>query len=129
MPLVTVEGETMGVVGSQTPQDFSSFCLNLEQKLGPILRQYQFHSNPVNRVGIITGQGQAGITAAKKCGFDTFITGEMNHYSYHTAKELGVNVILAGHYLSETLGVKAVAQKIANQFQIPWEFLDFPTGL
>ncbi|MBW7876962.1 MAG: Nif3-like dinuclear metal center hexameric protein [Candidatus Cloacimonetes bacterium] len=128
-PLITLEGETMGVVGSTAPQDFFAFCDYLESRLGPVLRKYQFNSKPVQNVGIITGQGQAGITAAPKCGFDTFITGEMNHYSYHTAKELGLNIILAGHYLSETLGVKAVGQKIANEFQIPFEFLDFPTGL
>ena len=45
------------------------------------------------------------------------------------AEELGVNVFYAGHYATETFGVKALAAHMAAKFRVPWEFIDHPTGL
>jgi putative NIF3 family GTP cyclohydrolase 1 type 2 len=45
------------------------------------------------------------------------------------AQELKINVIYAGHYATETFGVKAVAAETAEKFGLPWEFLDSPSGL
>ena len=45
------------------------------------------------------------------------------------AEELGVNVFYAGHYATETVGVKALAEHVAKTFDLPWVFLDHPTGL
>jgi putative NIF3 family GTP cyclohydrolase 1 type 2 len=43
--------------------------------------------------------------------------------------ELGINAIYAGHYATETVGVKALAEHCAAKFGLPWEFHDHPTGL
>ena len=43
--------------------------------------------------------------------------------------ELGLNVVYAGHYATETFGVKALARKLVERFGLEWEFLDLPTGL
>jgi dinuclear metal center YbgI/SA1388 family protein len=83
----------------------------------------------VHRVGIITGGGGSMIAQAAEARMDTLITGEGEHHTYHEAMELGLNVIYAGHYVTETFGVKALAGKLAERFAIEWEFLDAPTGL
>jgi dinuclear metal center YbgI/SA1388 family protein len=83
----------------------------------------------VGRVGIITGSAGNMIAAARDAGLDTFITGEGPHYSYFDAIEWGVNVLFAGHYATETLGVQALASHIAERFGLEWEFHDHPTGL
>jgi len=83
----------------------------------------------VSRAAVVTGAGAAYITEAKEAGADTLITGEGPHHSYFDAEELGVNVIYAGHYATETVGVKALAAHLSARFQLPWEFLDHPTGL
>jgi putative NIF3 family GTP cyclohydrolase 1 type 2 len=62
-------------------------------------------------------------------GIDTLVTGEGPHHTYTSAEELGVNLLYAGHYATETFGVKALAQWIQNRHGIPWAFLDHPTGL
>ena len=81
------------------------------------------------RVGIITGAAGGFVPQARDAGLDTFITGEGHHWTYFDAEEYGVNVILAGHYATETLGVKALAAHLSERFQLPWSFLDHPTGL
>ena len=41
----------------------------------------------------------------------------------------GINLLLAGHYATETFGVKALAAHVAKKFQLDWEFISLPTGL
>ena len=81
------------------------------------------------RVGIVTGGAGGDIAKAAEAGVDTLITGEGPHWSYTAAEELGVNLFYAGHYATETFGVKAAAELVSRRFALPWQFIDHPTGL
>ncbi len=83
----------------------------------------------VKRIGIITGGAGSMIAQARDAGLDTFITGEGAHHTWFDADELGINAYYAGHYATETLGVQALASHLSDQFDLPWEFHDHPTGL
>ena len=83
----------------------------------------------VSRIGVLTGSGASALTEAAEMGLDTLVTGEVPHHVYHQAMELGLNVLLGGHYATETFGVKAVAELLGREFSLEWEFLHFPTGL
>lgn len=80
-------------------------------------------------IGIVTGGAGADMETALKDGVDTFITGEGPHWTFTLAEELGLNVFYAGHYATETFGVKALAAYLGKKYNLPWEFLDYPTGL
>jgi dinuclear metal center YbgI/SA1388 family protein len=82
-----------------------------------------------HRLGIITGAAGSHIRQAQEAGLDTFITGEGQHWTYFDAEEYGVNVIYAGHYATETLGVQALAAHLSERYRLPWSFVDHPTGL
>jgi putative NIF3 family GTP cyclohydrolase 1 type 2 len=60
---------------------------------------------------------------------DTLIVGEGPHWSAVDAEESGLVIVYAGHYATETLGVKALAAHLSERFGLPWEFLHAPTGL
>src|SRR5207248_444631 len=60
---------------------------------------------------------------------DPCITGEAPHWAAVAAEELGMNLLLGGHYATEVFGVKALAAHLSKKFRIPWEFIDCPTGL
>jgi putative NIF3 family GTP cyclohydrolase 1 type 2 len=62
-------------------------------------------------------------------GIDTFITGEAPHWAAVAADELGMNLLLGGHYATEVFGVKALAAHLSKRFKIPWAFIDCPTGM
>ncbi len=81
------------------------------------------------RIGVVTGGAGGELKQAVEEGVDTFITGEGPHWTYALAEELGINVLYGGHYTTETFGVKALAAHLARQFNVPWVFLDHPTGL
>jgi dinuclear metal center YbgI/SA1388 family protein len=62
-------------------------------------------------------------------GVDTLIVGEGPHWSAVEAEERGLVIIYAGHYATETLGVRALAAHLSERFAVPWTFLHAPTGL
>lgn len=80
------------------------------------------------RVGIITGGAGSAMAEAREAGCDTFITGEGSHHTWFDAMEGGLNVLYGGHYATETVGVKALAERVAERFGLPWSFFDLPTG-
>lgn len=81
------------------------------------------------RIGVVTGGAGTELARAAAEGVDTFVTGEGPHWTFALAEELGVNVFYAGHYATETFGVKALAAHLARKFRLPWTFLDHPSGL
>ncbi|MEI6277788.1 MAG: Nif3-like dinuclear metal center hexameric protein [Verrucomicrobiae bacterium] len=81
------------------------------------------------KIGVVTGGAGGAVARAAAEGVDTLITGEGPHWSFTAAEELGVNLFYAGHYATETFGVKALAADLSERFAIPWQFLDHPTGL
>jgi dinuclear metal center YbgI/SA1388 family protein len=81
--------------------------------------------------GICTGSGADSGTlreAASK-GLDTLIVGEGPHHTAIEATELGIVVLYAGHYATETLGVRALADLLALQFGLVSTFVEAPSGL
>jgi dinuclear metal center YbgI/SA1388 family protein len=82
----------------------------------------------VRRLGICSGGAGGEVAKAVAEGVDTFLTGEGSHATYIAAEELGVNLIYAGHYATETFGVKALGAELERRFRLPWAFLDHPTG-
>jgi len=101
----------------------------LEAVLGVAPRVLPFGSANVARVGIVTGAGGSLIPQAAAAGLDTFVTGEGPHWTFFDAEELGINVFYGGHYATETVGIKALAEHVSRTFSLPWVFLDHPTGL
>lgn len=81
------------------------------------------------KIGVCSGGAGGEIAEAAAAGVDTFITGEGPHWTYALAEELGINVFYAGHYATETFGVRALAGELQRRFKLPWTFIDHPTGL
>jgi len=101
----------------------------LEHSLGGPVKLFAAGPEQTKAIGLITGGAGSEIYAVAQEGIDTFITGEAPHWAAVAAEELGINLLLGGHYATETFGVKALAADLADRFDLPWEFLDFPTGL
>jgi dinuclear metal center YbgI/SA1388 family protein len=90
---------------------------------------HAFGKREVQRVAVVTGSGTSLIQDAVLAGSDCLLTGEPRHQAFHEAEELGLNVIYAGHYATETLGLKALGQVLTARWGVPIRFLDLPTGL
>lgn len=83
------------------------------------------------RWAICSGSG-AQVDTLKEAyatGVDTLIVGEGPHWTAVEAEEYGLVIVYAGHYATETLGVRALAAHLSSTFGVPWDFVHAPTGL
>jgi putative NIF3 family GTP cyclohydrolase 1 type 2 len=97
--------------------------------LGGKLTAFKFGPQQTRTIGIVTGGAGGEIYRVGQEKVDTFVTGEAPHWAAVAAEELGMNLLLGGHYATETFGVRALAAHLAKRFRLTWEFLDLPTGL
>jgi dinuclear metal center YbgI/SA1388 family protein len=82
----------------------------------------------IEDVAIVTGSGADWLAEAESVGADALVTGEGKQQLYHDSREAGVNVFLAGHYATETFGVRAVGD-LLGEWGLETTFVDHPTGL
>jgi len=102
-----------------------------ERYSGQLVASPFAHDRVTKAWGICTGAGadSGTLREAAARGIDTLIVGEGPHHTAVEARELGIVVLYAGHYATETFGVRALSDAVAERFQIESSFLDVPTGL
>ena len=88
-------------------------------------------SRRTRRWAICTGAGASSdsLREAAAAGIDTLVVGEGTHHTGVEAPEMGIAVLYAGHYATETFGVRALGMELERHFGLPWSFVDAPTGL
>jgi dinuclear metal center YbgI/SA1388 family protein len=107
----------------------SELIRKLQKALSGPVKVFDFGPKQTRAIGIVTGAAGSEIYRVADEGIDTFITGEAPHWAAVAAEELGMNLLLGGHYATEVFGVKALAAHLSKRFRVPWEFIDCPTGL
>jgi dinuclear metal center YbgI/SA1388 family protein len=91
-------------------------------------RVLDFGPDDIERVAVVTGSGVDWLDEAVEAGADVLITGEGKQQVYHDAREAGITVFLAGHYATETFGVRSLAS-LSAEWGLETEFVSHPTGL
>ena len=107
----------------------SELVRKLQKALNSSVKFLDFGPKQARAIGIVTGAAGSEIYRVAEDNIDTFITGEAPHWAAVAAEELGVNLLLGGHYATEVFGVKALAAHLSKRFGVPWEFIDCPTCL
>jgi dinuclear metal center YbgI/SA1388 family protein len=92
------------------------------------IRTIEFGPDRIEEIAIVTGSGTDWIREAEAEGVDALVTGEGKQKAYHEAREAGLNVFLAGHYATETFGVRRL-KRLVEGWEIETTYLDHPTGL
>ena len=80
----------------------------------------------VRRIGIVSGGGAGWLEEAIEQGLDAFLTGEPREHVMALAREAGIHFIAAGHYATETFGVRALGDWLAERFGIRHVWIDIP---
>ncbi|NJE46034.1 Nif3-like dinuclear metal center hexameric protein [Thermococcus sp. GR7] len=123
-------GVTIGYIGEfEETKPVEEVAQVLAEKLDTTVKTYEFGVREIRRVGAITGAGGFALEEAKRKNVDLFVLGEFTHANYLTALDLGISVAVAGHYKTETLGVKALMPLVKEKFDVEVFFIDEPTGL
>jgi dinuclear metal center YbgI/SA1388 family protein len=117
-----------GSVGFGGPLSDPVAIAELAARVGDVVERTPlvFAEGPdrVERVAIVTGAAGYDLIAAARESYDCLVTGEPEEPSLHTARELGIHLIAAGHHATERLGVQALAARIEAELGVPWEYFE-----
>lgn len=80
------------------------------------------------RLAVVSGGAASMLREAHAAGADALLTGEAKHHDRVLARDLGIGLWLGGHYQTETVGVRALGERLAAEFGIRHIALDLPTG-
>jgi dinuclear metal center YbgI/SA1388 family protein len=127
-PFLEEKGQAVGLKIRVSLQR-SRLVRELEKALNGPVKVFDFGPKQTRAIGVVTGSAGSEIYRVAGEGIDTFITGEAPHWAAVAAEELGVNLLLGGHYATEVFGVKTLAAHLSKRFRVPWIFIDCPTGL
>jgi dinuclear metal center YbgI/SA1388 family protein len=125
-PFAIHKGMPIGVAGR-----FAGDGISAEQLVARVRELTEreplaFLSGPerVRCVGIVSGAGADYLPDAVLAGHDAFITGEPAERVMTQAQEEHIHFLAAGHYATETFGVRRLGDLLAEHFGIRHEFVD-----
>lgn len=120
--MIGISGEFSGTVGELQAQ-YAQIC-------GSTVTGVVHHANaPAGRIAICSGGAGEEIYQMQAKGYSTYLTGEENHWVRNAAADMGINILFAGHYATETFGVKSLGVLLQKEFNLPTVFIDNPTGM
>jgi dinuclear metal center YbgI/SA1388 family protein len=108
------------------PTTVEEFAERVREALGSEPLVFAHGPERVERAAIVTGGAASHLADAAREGYDLFLTGEPAEPSLHTSRELGIHFVAGGHYATERIGIKALARRLSEQFDLEWEFIDLP---
>jgi len=127
-PFWFVKGRAQGCL-STVSLELSDLVRRAERVLGRKVWCCPAGPSRTRRIGIVTGGAGSHIIEVAAEGVDTFLTGEGPHHTFILAEELGINLLYGGHYATEIFGIKKLAARLAERFNLLWTFLDHPSDL
>jgi dinuclear metal center YbgI/SA1388 family protein len=127
-PFASLRGQPIGVLAELTDGGIAASELLRRTREVTTREPLVFDAGPerVRRVGIVSGAGADYLGEAASAGAEAFITGEPAERSMAEARELGMHFIAAGHYATETFGVRRLGEHLAHRFELRHVFLDVP---
>lgn len=83
----------------------------------------------VRTIGIVSGGAARDVSEAIALGLDAFLTGEPTEPVMTEAREGGIHFLAAGHYATETFGVRRLGEELAERFGVAHTFIDVPNPI
>ena len=117
------EGVDMATIATGPEGGREELTEKLKQCFPKTYQAIEYGSEHPERIAILTGSGQSAVDQLLPNGIDTLITGELRQHHFNMAQELRLNLYPCGHYATEVFGVKALAEKASEQFDIEWCFI------
>jgi dinuclear metal center YbgI/SA1388 family protein len=126
----TYKGKAVGVKGVfPNPVTLRDLANTLEQELGESVLVHAGGKLEISTMAIVSGDASWNVVTAADEGLDAFLTGEPRQETFYESFERNINALYAGHYMTETVGVKLLEEKVKLEFNLATQFILLPTGL
>lgn len=118
-------GKAIGLVG-ELPEPVTGQLLaeQISRALGRDALHISAASRPLKKIAWCTGGAQDYIDKAIAAGADVFISGEISERTVHTAREMGIDYIAAGHHATERYGVQALGEHLSVRFGVQHQYME-----
>ena len=127
MPFAVHRGRAIGVIADfDPPRPRDQLVADVAELTARNPLVFAAGPDPVRRLGIVSGSAADDLNEAIELGLDAFLTGEPAERIMAVAQEGGVSFLAAGHYATETFGIRALGDLIAERFGIRHTFVDLP---
>ena len=103
-------------MGDVPEQPLDAFLNRVKTLLGNEGLRYVDGGKPVRKVAVGGGSCAGGMREVVAAGCDTFVTADIKYNQFWDARDLGLNLIDAGHFHTENPVVAVLAKKIAAAF-------------
>jgi putative NIF3 family GTP cyclohydrolase 1 type 2 len=120
-------GRPIGAVGrADEPVAANELVRRVAAVTGREPLAFDYGPPEVRTIGVVTGGGAGDLAAAIDRGLDAFLTGEPSEPAMAEAREGGIHFIAAGHHATETFGIRALGEEVAERFGIGHEWIEVP---
>lgn len=92
------------------------FAASVKKALGCDGLFYTDGRRNITRAGLCSGAGADSLRAAAESGCEAFVTGEAKHHEMIDAENLGVTLVVAGHYFTENVVIGPLAGRLGERF-------------
>ena len=125
-PFGEYRGHVIGLRGElPAPLPATAFRERVRALSNGRLVAHEYGPDEIRTVGVVSGGGEDELPQAAERGLDAFVSGEGGLLAYNAAKQGRIHAYFAGHYATETFGVKALGRLVAGRFGVEAAFIDF----
>jgi dinuclear metal center YbgI/SA1388 family protein len=129
-PFAIHGGRPIGTIAHFAPDDGGVPAQELFARVATLTDRQPlvFDAGPprIRTLGIVSGAAAKDLPEAIARGLDAFLTGEPSEHVMADAREAGIHFIAAGHYATETFGIRRIGELVAERFGIEHVFVDIP---
>ncbi len=129
-PFGQAKGSAIGVVGRDSdgisPDELQA---RVRAAISPDPLVFEAGPPLVRSIGIVSGAGSSAISEAVRLGLDAVLTGEPAEHAMADAREGSLHFVAAGHYATETMGIRRLGELVAENFGVAHEFIDVPNPI
>jgi len=127
-PFALHRGQTIGFIATLEPPGRSceELCASLVELTGREPLAFAFGPPLIERLAVVSGAGADYLAEASVAGAQALLTGEVPERAMAEARETGMHLIAAGHYATETFGIRALGEHLARRFDLRHVFIDVP---
>ena len=126
-PFAPVKGRPLGRIAHLEPIGLEELVERVKGACDgrdPLL--FPFGPEAIASVGIVSGGAAKYLPEAVAAGCDAFITGEPAEHVMADAQEAGIHFLAAGHYATETHGIRRLGELLEQRFGLEHSFVDIP---
>ena len=122
--LISEFGSVSYLAEWEEEKDLKEVSDTLNTNLNTNTKCFDFSKGKAKTFGVCTGNGSSELYSlfGKQC--DLFITGELRYETIGLSREYGISLMVAGHYATETLGIKQLQNRIKNNLSVETIYIE-----